>query len=70
MTLYFVENQPSESGEYRVHSANCPWLPEDPRKREILGDFTNCYPALVKAKEKFDEVNGCAHCVPDCYRIS
>jgi len=57
--------------EHEIHisgPAACPRTP-DFDKQINLGDFQNCSDAMKLARKKFPDlrINGCFHCVLDCY---
>ena len=61
-------NAQSGSNDHEVHNldegTNC--LPK-PENRVGLGKHSNCWGAVAKAKEIYDDVNGCAYCAPECH---
>lgn len=36
--------------------------------KSYLGYFSNCQSALIKAKEKYNDADGCAICCPNCHK--
>ncbi len=65
---YYVNTKPQtdSEGEHEVHTGDCPKLPGT-LSRKYLGYYDNCQEAVEKAKEHYDEVDGCAICSPDCH---
>lgn len=63
---YYVNQNAQTTGEHEVHTATCSWLPNE-NNRIYLGDFPSCRPAVEKAKEFFDNVDGCKHCSVECH---
>lgn len=67
---YFCVNKNGQSypenGEHEVHREGCPTPPWNANKHD-LGDCSNCYEAVRKAKQVYDNVDGCANCCPDCH---
>jgi len=66
MAIYYVNKNDQNNEDHELHKIVCSWLPEDENRLE-LGNFTSCYAALSEAKHRFEQVNGCAHCAPDCH---
>ena len=62
---YYVNSNRQPSGDHEVHTATCPWLPNE-QNRVYLGDFSSCGPAVQQAKQHYSQSNGCAHCSPAC----
>jgi hypothetical protein len=65
MPSYYVNKNAQPNGDHEVHVEGCVRLPE-PGKRQYLGEFTNCRPAVEVGRGYFHQLNGCAHCCPDC----
>jgi hypothetical protein len=55
------------TGEHEIHVEGCYRLP-DLKNRKSLGYFSNCKDALKKAKEYYENVDGCYYCCPDCHK--
>lgn len=66
MAAYYVNKNAQSNGDHEVHTAGCSWLP-DPENRIYLGEFSSCAPAVRKAKEYYDQSNGCYYCSYDCH---
>lgn len=66
MASYFVNKNPQPNGDHEVHVAGCSYFPA-PGNAKYLGDYSNCRPAVQKAKETYPQSNGCAFCSPECH---
>ncbi len=66
MPNYYVNRRQQSNGDHEVHHENCIYLPADENRIE-LGDFENCRDAVNKAKDHFDQVNGCERCSEPCH---
>lgn len=68
MPNYCVNRNPQATGEHEVHNldAHCGYLPALPNRIE-LGRHPTCYSAVVEARKRYDNVDGCHHCTPACY---
>ena len=64
MDKYYVNNVPQITGEHEVHKVGCSWFPSD---RTYLGEFSDCWDAIKKAKNHFDDVDGCYYCCRKCH---
>ncbi len=64
MAVYYVNNNAQPTGEHEVHRHGCAWMPTD---RQNLGDHPTCQSAVRAARQHFSNVDGCAHCSPDCH---
>ena len=65
--VYIVNINPQDKGEHEVHRLNiCKRLPV-PKNRRFLGDFSTCAEALERAKEYYQDVDGCFFCCPECH---
>lgn len=63
---YCVNKNAAPNGDHEVHNvAVCGHLPK-PQNRLDLGEYKTCEAALAKARETYQQVNGCAFCMPDC----
>lgn len=63
---YYVNKNAQETKEHEVHKSDCSYLP-DIENRIFLGNYPNCKYAIKKAKVYFEDIDGCAHCCPDCH---
>lgn len=66
MASYYVNKNAQANGDHEVHKSGCPWLP-NVENRIYLGNFDNCEDAVEKAKDEYDQVNGCYFCSNDCH---
>lgn len=67
MAKYYVNrNAQPDSGDHEVHKDGCSWMPRI-ENRILLGDFASCAPAVKKAKDYYNDVDGCVHCSPACH---
>ena len=67
MTKYYVNDNAQSTGEHEVHTESCSHGP-DPSNRTYLGNFTNCKDAVQKAKQHYDNVDGCYYCSELCHK--
>lgn len=66
MANYYVNKNAQANGDHEVHETGCSYMPA--RKNRIyLGDFASCHPAVRKAGEHFDQVDGCYFCAEECH---
>ena len=71
MPIYCVNrNVQPVSGHHEVHDvgvgSRLRCMPE-PDNQVDLGWHPSCHDALLAAKQRFADVNGCAYCAPDCH---
>ena len=68
MARYCVNKNAQSGGEHEVHNLNVArgCLP-DPQNRQDLGFHSNCASALTAARRYYSNVDGCAHCTPECH---
>lgn len=66
MAKYYVNKQAQPTGEHEVHKEDCTYLPTE-ENRLYLGSFDNCHDAIKKAKEYYDNVDGCYYCSEECH---
>ncbi|MDA3904696.1 MAG: hypothetical protein PF484_01345 [Bacteroidales bacterium] len=66
MNYFYVNKTAQSTGENEVHINNCAQLP-DANNREYLGYFSDCQDAIIKAQQKYEIVDGCKFCIPDCH---
>ena len=66
MKKYYVNKNAQSNGDHEVHTKDCHVLPL-PQNRIYLGEFPNCQKAVKKAKEYYDDVDGCIHCCKPCH---
>ena len=66
MASYYVNDKAQANGDHEVHVSTCSWLPA-PANRTYLGEFSNCAPAVTKARQRWTQVNGCYYCCNPCH---
>lgn len=66
MANYYVNKNAQANGDHEVHRSGCSYMPR-PENCIFLGDFETCAPAVRKAKEYYQQSNGCYYCSPDCH---
>ena len=66
MARYYVNRNKQNNGDHEVHESGCYWFSKL-KNKEYLGDFSNCRDAVKKAKEDYDQVNGCYYCSRECH---
>jgi len=66
MKKYYVNDNAQSNGDHEVHHEDCIYLPNS-QNRKFLGEFSNCKPAVIAAKNHYDLVNGCKTCSPECH---
>lgn len=66
MAKYYVNRNSQSNGDHEVHTTGCSFLP-NPENRIDLGDHINCASAVKKAKEYYNQVNGCYYCSNSCH---
>lgn len=66
MDHYYVNENAQSTGEHEVHKESCKYFPSI-KNRKYLGYFSNCSDAVKKAKEYYEEVDGCRECCYACH---
>lgn len=66
MYKYYVNKNAQGNGDHEVHRENCSYLPKR-ENRIYLGEFDNCDDAVEKAKDHYNQVNGCYYSSNDCH---
>lgn len=68
MDRFYMNKNEQPTGEHEVHRtySTCP-THADPANRRDLGEHPDCKSALAAARQIARNVDGCAHCVPDCH---
>lgn len=66
MDRFCVGANPLITGEHEVHRTACPNAPAPP-DRVDLGLFHTGWDAINEARQRFDNVDGCLHCLPGCH---
>ena len=64
MDKYYVNNNPQPTGEREVHKEGCDHFPSD---NKYLGEYKKCQEAIQKAKEYYENVDGCYWCTRECH---
>jgi hypothetical protein len=67
MDSYYVNMKAQPTGEHEVHRSTCSYLPAKENLR-YLGDFYDCFDAIIEAKKWYATVDGCAHCCRECHQ--
>jgi hypothetical protein len=65
MSAYYVNKNSQSSGEHEVHKSGCSFMPA-PENKVYLGDFLSCQSAVVEARKKYSDVDGCYYCSNEC----
>lgn len=63
---FYVNKNAQPTGEHEVHRFICDRLP-DPENRLYLGDLASSRQALIEAKKRYNNVDGCAYCCPEIH---
>lgn len=63
---YYVNKNAQSNGDHEVHEESCFRLPDE-TNRIYLGYFSNCKPAVEKAKKYYSKVDGCYYCSEECH---
>lgn len=66
MALYYVNKNAQSNGDHEVHELGCSRMPEKENKI-CLGNFSNCYEAVLEARKYYIQSNGCYYCCNDCH---
>ncbi len=66
MARYYVNKNAQSNGDHEVHRQGCTFIPLS-ENRIYLGEHTRCKSAIRKAKEYYNQVNGCYYCSNDCH---
>lgn len=66
MATYYVNKNSQSNGDHEVHIRGCSYFPNK-ENAVYLGDFTNCYSAVLEAKRKGYNANGCYYCSYTCH---
>lgn len=67
MEYYYVNKNAQLTGEHEVHKSTCSYLPDSSNLIQ-LGIFSNCADAVKKAKEYYNNVDGCYYCCNACHK--
>lgn len=63
---YYVNDNAQPNGDHEVHVEGCKNMPSI-QNRTSLGECTSCAEAVLKAKTRHKQVNGCYHCCNECH---
>lgn len=66
MDKFFVNKNSQPNGDHEVHKEGCNYMP-DYYNRIDLGYHSNCQSAVRKAKEYYNQSNGCYYCCKECH---
>lgn len=66
MSRYYVNRNAQSNGDHEVHTTGCSFMPAA-ANRIYLGDYGACRPAVFKAREHYDQSNGCYYCSRICH---
>lgn len=66
MASYYVNRIQQANADHEVHTTGCQYMPSE-ANRIYLGDFTNCAPAVVAARQYYLQSNGCYTCCRACH---
>jgi len=66
MVRYYVNKNAQDNGDHEVHKWACDRMPIE-ENRLYLGDFSNCFDAVRKAKQHYPRSNGCFYCSRECH---
>ena len=66
MARYYVNKNAQDNRDHEVHRWGCEWMPSE-ENRLYLGDFSNCFDAVRKAKQHYSQSNGCFYCSRNCH---
>lgn len=67
MDQYYVNNRTETNPhkDHEVHKAGCRYMPI--YDRTALGLHRNCKSAVLEAKKKYSNSDGCKTCCPECH---
>ncbi|MFC6101893.1 hypothetical protein [Olivibacter domesticus] len=60
--FYYLNEEPQPSGVHEIHADGCKFLPV---RRVYLGYYANSEDATRNAKQFYEDVSVCEHCVTD-----
>lgn len=66
MARYYVNKNAQANGDHEVHTTGCPYMPFE-ANRIYLGEFLTCQPAVIAAREHYNQVDGCFTCAQPCH---
>ncbi|MBE3638376.1 hypothetical protein ICN82_09205 [Mangrovicoccus sp. HB182678] len=62
--VYFVNARAQQDGRHEVHRLGCPATLPAASNRVWLGAFADPAQAMAAAAQVYDQVDGCAYCLP------
>jgi len=66
MARYYVNKNAQTNGDHEVHKSGCSFMPLE-HNRLYLGEFANCYMAVLEAQKHYPQSNGCKFCSLECH---
>ena len=66
MPSYYVNRNVQLNGDHEVHRPGCAYFP-NPENAEYLGEHRFCYTAVIEAKNRGYNANGCYYCSRECH---
>ncbi len=66
MYKYYVNRNAQPTGEHEVHTSLCGYKPL-PENSVYLGEYPSCQAAMIKAREYYENVDGCYFCCNECH---
>lgn len=66
MEHYYVNDNPQPTGEHEVHTNTCSFF-DAIQSKTYLGYFSTCQEAVIEAKKKYTNVDGCYYCCNPCH---
>ena len=66
MANYYVNTNAQANGDHEVHRQGCYWLGLATNP-EYLGAYYSCGPAVIEARRRGYNANGCYHCSNACH---
>ena len=63
---YYVNDNAQSNGDHEVHIESCIYYPRLINKT-YLGEHDSCQDAVLVAKKKHRQVNGCKECCLPCH---
>ena len=66
MENYYVNRNAQDNGDHEVHVDTCYYF-SSMNNKEYLGVFTGCEGAVIEAKKRGYNANGCKFCCTRCH---
>ena len=63
---YYVNAHAQNNEDHEVHTRDCKYMPNE-QNAIYLGEFVSCQEAVLEAKKRYSQVNGCATCCNLCH---